>query len=118
MTAEAIQALQQYDWPGNIRQLQNMLERLVLLSHGTIVDAMTVEKRLAQQHEENLTIEVEAYSSVKDDKTSKSKKTKVPMTFDTDYEIRPYMQAMSHNLDELNAVLVRCRGNKTQAPAS
>lgn len=117
LTAEAIQALQQYNWPGNIRQLQNMLERLVLLSHGTIVDAMTVEKRLAQQHEENLTIEVEAYSPVKDDKNSKSKKTKVPMTFDTDYEIRPYMQAMSHNLDELNAVLVRCRGNKTQAAA-
>jgi formate hydrogenlyase transcriptional activator len=32
--AEAMQALTNYDWPGNIRELENMIERAVLLSPG------------------------------------------------------------------------------------
>jgi DNA-binding NtrC family response regulator len=35
-TTEAIQALQQYAWPGNIRELRNVVERLLLLAEGTI----------------------------------------------------------------------------------
>jgi formate hydrogenlyase transcriptional activator len=30
----ALQALTQYDWPGNIRELQNVVERSVILSNG------------------------------------------------------------------------------------
>jgi DNA-binding NtrC family response regulator len=40
-TDEAVTALQQYGWPGNIRELRNMVERLLLLS-GIEVDAETV----------------------------------------------------------------------------
>ena len=38
---EAAEALQQYAWPGNIRELRNMVERLLLLA-GDTVDAATV----------------------------------------------------------------------------
>ena len=31
----ALEALKRYDWPGNIRELQNVLERAVILSSGT-----------------------------------------------------------------------------------
>jgi formate hydrogenlyase transcriptional activator len=31
---ETMQALSQYDWPGNIRELQNLIERAVILSQG------------------------------------------------------------------------------------
>ena len=31
---EALEALTNYDWPGNIRELQNVLERSVILSNG------------------------------------------------------------------------------------
>jgi formate hydrogenlyase transcriptional activator len=31
---EALEALSNYDWPGNIRELQNVLERSVILSNG------------------------------------------------------------------------------------
>ncbi len=34
LTRENIAQLQQYDWPGNIRELQNVLERAVILSQG------------------------------------------------------------------------------------
>jgi formate hydrogenlyase transcriptional activator len=33
--AETIKALTNYDWPGNIRELQNLIERAVILSRGT-----------------------------------------------------------------------------------
>ncbi len=32
-----LSALTQYDWPGNIRELQNVLERSVILTHGNVL---------------------------------------------------------------------------------
>lgn len=31
-------ALTSYDWPGNIRELQNLIERAVILTSGTVLD--------------------------------------------------------------------------------
>jgi formate hydrogenlyase transcriptional activator len=36
--AETMDALSRYDWPGNIRELQNLLERAVILSSGPTLD--------------------------------------------------------------------------------
>jgi two-component system nitrogen regulation response regulator NtrX len=44
-TASAIDALTQYAWPGNIRELRNVVERLLLLSTGN-VDAESVQLAL------------------------------------------------------------------------
>jgi DNA-binding NtrC family response regulator len=38
-TSSAIERLTSFDWPGNVRQLQNEVQRTVLLSEGTEVDA-------------------------------------------------------------------------------
>jgi DNA-binding NtrC family response regulator len=40
-TPAAVQALQAYSWPGNIRELRNVIERLLLLASG---DSITVEE--------------------------------------------------------------------------
>jgi two-component system nitrogen regulation response regulator NtrX len=44
-TSEAIAALQAYPWPGNIRELRNVVERLLLLAEE-IVDHAAVEQAL------------------------------------------------------------------------
>ncbi len=36
--SETMDALCRYDWPGNIRELQNVLERAVILSTGTVLE--------------------------------------------------------------------------------
>ena len=46
-TSEAVQALQEYSWPGNIRELRNMVERLMLLASGDEVDETLVRSVLA-----------------------------------------------------------------------
>ncbi len=36
---DAVQILKSYDWPGNVRQLQNIIRRLVVLNDGELIDA-------------------------------------------------------------------------------
>jgi DNA-binding NtrC family response regulator len=45
-TPEAIQALAAYSWPGNLRELRNMVERLMLLTSNNQVSADTVIEAL------------------------------------------------------------------------
>jgi formate hydrogenlyase transcriptional activator len=43
VTPAALQRLQSYEWPGNIRELQNVMERAVILTRGTAVDADVIQ---------------------------------------------------------------------------
>jgi DNA-binding NtrC family response regulator len=43
---EAIQALQAHSWPGNIRELRNVVERLLLFAEGESITADTVRAAL------------------------------------------------------------------------
>ncbi len=45
--AEAITALQHYPWPGNIRELENLIERAVILSSGAELEISLAELKLA-----------------------------------------------------------------------
>lgn len=39
----ALRRLQEYSWPGNIRQLQNVLERAVILAQGRVIQASEIK---------------------------------------------------------------------------
>lgn len=36
-SSDALSLISAYDWPGNIRELKNIMERLVIMSHGKII---------------------------------------------------------------------------------
>jgi two-component system, NtrC family, nitrogen regulation response regulator NtrX len=40
---EALAALQAHDWPGNVRQLRNIIERTLILAPGDRVDCIEVD---------------------------------------------------------------------------
>jgi len=42
----AIDAMCQYDWPGNIRELANFIERMVVLCDGKVIDANDIVEQL------------------------------------------------------------------------
>jgi formate hydrogenlyase transcriptional activator len=42
ITPEALQRLMAYNWPGNIRELQNVMERAVILTQGRAVEAEAI----------------------------------------------------------------------------
>jgi transcriptional regulator, propionate catabolism operon regulatory protein len=53
LTPAAQQVLLQHSWPGNIRELRNTMERLVMLAWGQEISAEDVSKALATDHKED-----------------------------------------------------------------
>ena len=50
-TPQAIEALKQYAWPGNIRELRNVVERLLLLAENEVdVEAVLLALPAASPH--------------------------------------------------------------------
>jgi len=41
--SETVQALVRYHWPGNIRELQNVIERAVIISRGPVLNVALAE---------------------------------------------------------------------------
>src|SRR5262249_33485654 len=39
---EAIKTLLQYDWPGNIRELENTIQRNMVMANGAIIDRLDI----------------------------------------------------------------------------
>jgi two-component system nitrogen regulation response regulator NtrX len=49
-TVAAQNRLRNYEWPGNIRELRNLVQRLLILGSGEEIEAAEVEKAVSAQH--------------------------------------------------------------------
>lgn len=49
LTKEALKILQRYDWPGNIRQLENVLERASAFCEENTIDAADLPKEVSRE---------------------------------------------------------------------
>ena len=52
MTEQAVEALKQHDFPGNVRELRNVIERLGILYPGELILARHIEDVLPRSHQQ------------------------------------------------------------------
>jgi DNA-binding NtrC family response regulator len=48
LTESGLKTMEEYSWPGNIRQLQHMMERLTILAPGGRIDAAAAKQAIDQ----------------------------------------------------------------------
>ena len=68
-TPDAMQCMQSYRWPGNIRQLRNIVERLMILSPCDMITIDDVRSNLDEESKVPTKIESSDYMSKYDDKS-------------------------------------------------
>jgi len=59
-TDSAIRMMERYQWPGNIRELRNLVEKVIVLEKGAQIDQQRLQKYLDtfDQHERNMPVPV------------------------------------------------------------
>jgi two-component system nitrogen regulation response regulator NtrX len=60
VTPEAMKRFGAYSWPGNIRELRNVLERLLIMTEGDTLDLADVEEVLPSESDEEPMSEIKA----------------------------------------------------------
>jgi len=88
LSREALEALQIYDWPGNVRQLMRVLERAIALASGPAITLADLPPAVSREH-----------------------RALLRPTPDRDDSLRGWSSRY------VRLVLERCRGNKRQACA-
>ena len=111
-----LQQLEGYDWPGNIRQLENVIRRLVLSSIGSEISKDSVSKVLEEESA------IESYSKTSAQASSqRDRRTETPerLTFNAansgEPKARPYGWVTANERMAIEDALQVSFGNKTQA---
>ncbi|HSQ60074.1 MAG TPA: sigma-54 dependent transcriptional regulator [Acidobacteriota bacterium] len=60
VTTEAMERLTRYGWPGNIRELKNLIERLLIMTDGETIGPADVEEALPADSDEGPPSEIKA----------------------------------------------------------
>jgi len=66
MSRAAIDVLRDYSWPGNIRELRNLVERLIILAPGDTIEARDLPEFGGAHRDEGRFFDVETYGEFKD----------------------------------------------------
>jgi Nif-specific regulatory protein len=99
LAPDALARLQAHPWPGNIRELGNLIERLVLLADHTLVTAETLERFMPQ---------VPGLPNA-------SPPGALPAEAG---QVRDYQSARSHSAQVLQDALAQHQGNQSRAAQS
>ena len=101
----ALAQLKQYEWPGNVRQLENVIERLVVMSDREVIGDDIIVATLTD----------EAAISIECDASTKAiSKVELPYGVES-AAMRPYAKVRADERDEIINALHAARGNKTIA---
>jgi transcriptional regulator with PAS, ATPase and Fis domain len=66
LSAEALQLCQRFPWPGNVRQLRNMMERLVITHRGSLLEVADLPDFLRAHDQSATTFTVRPGTSLAD----------------------------------------------------
>jgi Nif-specific regulatory protein len=102
LAADALAALEAHDWPGNIRELGNLIERVVLLAEDPLVGAAAL-RRFMPEHERA--------------PARPAAPGALPAAGEAPL-VRDYQSAQSHSVQALRDALARHQGNQTRAAQS
>lgn len=69
--AEASEALQRYSWPGNLRQLKNIVKRATLLAQGEFITVKDLGEEIHEGKEAGSVLEPEGMFMLHDEETEK-----------------------------------------------
>jgi Nif-specific regulatory protein len=104
LAPDALARLEAHDWPGNIRELGNLIERLVLLADHPLVTAAALERFMPAAW---------APLAAAPELTQPPPGQPPPPG-----NVREYQSARSHSAQTLQDALLRHHGNQTQAAQS
>jgi len=96
--AAVMKGLTAWDWPGNIRELENFIERAVILTRGRSLDAPLSELRSMSTERPVATVRQELAPTIAKDKESRSEERVIA----DEYERR--------KRDEIISALIACKG--------
>lgn len=116
LDADALQMLDRYSWPGNIRQLQNVLERAVLMAETAFIKSPDIRRilndegavHLPNQNRQTQAVHTASHAA---DKHSNSTTNHQP----SNAEMRRYAWVQNDEVQSIVTALNHANGNKTQA---
>jgi len=108
LSPAALNRLEEHPWPGNIRELGNVIERMVLLADSPMVSATELERFLPSETAGTHNLLAPAPVSV-------SNAVNTPPCTQAAPLVRDYLPAHSHTLEYLQETLVLHRGNQSRA---
>jgi Nif-specific regulatory protein len=131
VTTGVMERLQAYPWPGNIRQLQNVLERIVLQTEGSLITAEQIDRMLVDEADMpfqklpasaaplSVVVPTPALPAVaatsgaepRFDRRSGDRKVVAP----SEPQYRPYLRVDSGERDRILEILTSTGGNQTRA---
>jgi Nif-specific regulatory protein len=108
LSPAALTRLEEHLWPGNIRELGNVIERLVLLADGPMVTATELERFLPSETGGTFTALASAPMVASTPTHPPTRAHAAPL-------VRDYLPSNSHTREELQQTLSQHGGNKSRA---
>ena len=107
LSPAALARLETYDWPGNVRQLENLIERAVIMHDEDVLTVDSIDSLLQDEAH----IDTASMERTKDRAQWESIFAR---RADADRG-RPYMRVTDDERRQIQAALEKARGNKSQA---
>lgn len=104
---EALAVMQNYNWPGNIREVQNVIERAVVLAEGTSVTVQDLPQEILQPQQR-----LSSPTRTRPEQASSRESTSVPAQLTA---ARKTVAAPNAEEASLREALEQCQGNKAEA---